>query len=154
MGGTPPIRSGKRGLMMKIAISTDGEFVSAHFGRCPTFTIVEIENGRIKDTQTIANPGHSPGFIPRFLHERGVRYIVAGGMGPRASGFFEELGMQAIVGVSGTIKDVIDQILKGTLRSGESLCRPGAGKGYGLDKSVCDHAGEEGHHHESREANE
>jgi len=28
---------------MKIAISTDAGFVSAHFGRCPSFTIAEIE---------------------------------------------------------------------------------------------------------------
>ncbi|HOD34900.1 MAG TPA: NifB/NifX family molybdenum-iron cluster-binding protein [Syntrophales bacterium] len=139
---------------MKIAISTDGEFVSAHFGRCPAFTIVEIENGRIRDTQTIANPGHQPGFIPRFLHERGVSCILAGGMGPRASGFFEELGMQAIVGVSGKIDNVLDQLLKGTLRGGESLCKPGAGKGYGMEKSICDHAGEEGHHHDSGEVKE
>jgi len=128
--------------------------VSAHFGRCPAFTIVEIENGRIRDTQTIANPGHQPGFIPRFLHERGVSCILAGGMGPRASGFFEELGMQAIVGVSGKIDNVLDQLLKGTLRGGESLCKPGAGKGYGMEKSICDHAGEEGHHHDSGEVKE
>lgn len=139
---------------MKIAISTDGDFVSAHFGRCPAFTIVEIENGRIKNMQAIANPGHSPGFIPRFLHERGVSCILAGGMGPRASGFFEELGMQAIVGVSGRVKDVIDQFLKGTLQGGESLCRPGAGKGYGVDKSVCDHESEERHQHETGEVEE
>ena len=139
---------------MKIAISTDGEFVSAHFGRCPAFTIVEIENGRIKDKQTIANPGHVPGFIPRFLHERGVCCILAGGMGPRASGFFEELGMQAVVGVSGKIDDVLDQLLKGTLRGGESVCKPGAGKGYGIEKSICDHAGEEGHHHDDGEVKE
>jgi predicted Fe-Mo cluster-binding NifX family protein len=143
--------SGKECAIMKIAISTDGEFVSAHFGRCPAFTIVEIENGRIKNKETIANPGHSPGFIPQFLHKRGVRFIVAGGMGPRASGFFDELGIQAIVGVSGKVKDVIDQLLKGTLRGGESLCEPGVGKGYGIDKSICDHAGEEGHHHDSGE---
>lgn len=128
--------------------------MSAHFGRCPAFTIVEIENGRIRDTQTIANPGHQPGFIPRFLHERGVSCILAGGMGPRASGFFEELGMQAIVGVSGKIDNVLDQLLKGTLRGGESLCKPGAGKGYGMEKSICDHAGEEGHHHDSGEVKE
>ncbi len=139
---------------MKIAISTDGDFVSAHFGRCPAFTIIEIENGRIKDTQTIANPGHSPGFIPRFLHERGVSCIVAGGMGPRASGFFDELGIQAIVGVSGRVKDVVDHLLEGTLQGGESLCRPGAGKGYGVDKSICDHEGEKKHHHETGEVEE
>jgi hypothetical protein len=34
---------------------------------------------------------------------------------------------------------VIEQIKKGTLRGGESLRSPGAGKGYGLDKEECDH---------------
>ena len=32
---------------MKIAISTDGDFVSAHFGRCPEYTILDIENGKV-----------------------------------------------------------------------------------------------------------
>ncbi len=41
------------------------------------------------------------------------------------------------------IDDVIDEILKGTLEGGESLCKPGNGKGYGLDK-VGGHC-EEGH---------
>jgi len=31
---------------MKIAISTDSGFVSEHFGRCPSFTIVEITDGK------------------------------------------------------------------------------------------------------------
>ena len=30
---------------MRIAISTDGSSVSGHFGRCPSFTIVDIEDG-------------------------------------------------------------------------------------------------------------
>ena len=32
---------------MRAAISTDGEYVSAHFGRCPYFTIVSIDDGKI-----------------------------------------------------------------------------------------------------------
>ena len=31
---------------MRVAISTDGDFVSAHFGRCPSFTIIDIENDK------------------------------------------------------------------------------------------------------------
>ena len=31
---------------MRIAISTDGRYVSPHFGRCPSFTLVDIENGK------------------------------------------------------------------------------------------------------------
>jgi predicted Fe-Mo cluster-binding NifX family protein len=73
---------------MRIAISTDGDNVSAHFGRCPSFTIVDIDDGTIKKKEVIENPGHQPGVIPQFLHKRGVDCIVAGGMGIRAQGFF------------------------------------------------------------------
>jgi len=124
---------------MHIAISTDGDFVSAHFGRCPSLTIVDIEESEIIKKQVIDNPGHHPGFLPRFLHERGVECIIAGGMGQRASILFNEQNIKTIVGVSGKVDDVLEKILKGTLVGGESLCKPGAGKGYGVDKTVCDH---------------
>ncbi|MFA5437084.1 MAG: NifB/NifX family molybdenum-iron cluster-binding protein [Candidatus Omnitrophota bacterium] len=124
---------------MKVAISTDGDFVSAHFGRCPSFTLVDIENGKVVKRTEVPNPGHQPGAIPQFLHQKGANFIIAGGMGMRATSFFEEFGIQVIVGVSGKLDDVIEQIKKGTLRGGESLCSPGAGKGYGLDKEECDH---------------
>jgi len=124
---------------MRVAISTDGELVSAHFGRCPSFTIVDIEKDKVLKKELVDNPGHQPGFIPQFLHEKGVNCIVAGGMGMRATGFFEELGIQALVGISGKIDEVIEKLLKGTLQGGESLCKPGSGRGYGLEKSECDH---------------
>ncbi|MBU1147735.1 MAG: NifB/NifX family molybdenum-iron cluster-binding protein [Candidatus Omnitrophica bacterium] len=127
---------------MKIAISTDGDFVSAHFGRCPTFTIVDIEDSEVKNKELVSNPGHQPGAIPQFLHSKGVECIIAGGMGMRAKEFFNEFGIKVIVGVSGSIYGAIEQIQKGTLKGGESLCKPGAGKGYGLDKTVCDHPNE------------
>ena len=125
---------------MRIAISTDGDFVSAHFGRCPSFTIVNIEDGKIAKKEVLENPGHQPGLIPQFLHQKGVECIVCGGMGMRATGFLNEFGIQTIVGVSGRIDEVIEKIKKGTLEGGESLCKPGAGKGYGLDKTQCDHS--------------
>lgn len=123
----------------KIAISTDSGMVSDHFGRCPEFTIIEVENGEVKDKKLIPNPGHHPGFLPQFLHDQGVTCIIAGGMGHRAQGLFAEKGIETIVGVSGNITEVVKSILAGTLKGGESLCKPGAGKGYGIDKTECDH---------------
>ena len=128
---------------MRIAISTDGANVSAHFGRCPSFTIVDIENGQVGSRETIDNPGHHPGFLPEFLHDKGVSCIVAGGMGQRAVMLFSEKGIEGIVGISGTIDDVIGKIASGELEGGESLCQPGAGKGYGVDKTVCEHPEDE-----------
>ena len=124
---------------MKIAISTDGPMVSAHFGRCPSFTILRIEEGKVASREDIPNPGHAPGALPRFLHARGVGCIIAGGMGMRAKDLFSQTGIDTIMGVSGRVDDVVQQILDGTLQGGESLCSPGAGKGYGVDKEECDH---------------
>ncbi|MBP7089195.1 MAG: dinitrogenase iron-molybdenum cofactor, partial [Candidatus Omnitrophica bacterium] len=49
---------------MRIAISTDGDLVSAHFGRCPFFTIIDIEGNKITQRRDVRNPGHQPGAIP------------------------------------------------------------------------------------------
>ena len=123
---------------MRIAVSTDGEFVSAHFGRCPLFTIVDIEDSKVIAKEVISNPGHEPGYIPEFLHQKGVECIIAGGMGMRATGFFDHFGIKTVVGVWGKVDDVIDKLIKGQLEGGESLCKPGSGKGYGIDKTICD----------------
>jgi len=128
---------------MKIAISTDGEYVSAHFGRCPSFTIAEIEGEKLVKKEVIDNPGHQPGFLPEFLRKQEVGTILAGGIGIKAQELFRSYGIKTIMGISGKIDDVIDDILKGTLKGGESLCKPGNGKGYGLDKTG-------GHCHENK----
>jgi len=132
---------------MKIAISTDAGFVSAHFGRCPSFTIAEIEEEKILKIEEINNPGHQPAFLPNFLAERGVKYIICGGMGNRAQMLFAEKNITPIIGVTGKIEEVIEKFVKGQLKEGESLCKPGAGKGYGLEKEECDHSEEDTHLH-------
>ena len=40
--------------------------------------------------------------------------------------------------------EVIEKLVSGKLEGGESLCSPGAGRGYGVEKSECDHP-EHGH---------
>jgi len=107
---------------MKIAISTDGNFVAAHFGRCPAYTLIDVEDGRVTARATIPNPGHQPGFIPRFLHEKGVNMVLTGGMGPRAEDIFQQLGIKTVQGVSGSVDDVIRGFLAGTLEAGPSAC--------------------------------
>jgi predicted Fe-Mo cluster-binding NifX family protein len=124
---------------MRYAISTDGDSVSAHFGRCPSFTIVDIEKKTVVKKEVLDNPGHHPGYLPEFLHQRNVNSIICGGMGQRATGLFRERGIATIVGIGGKISDVTAKLAAGILQAGESLCQPGAGKNYGLEKTACDH---------------
>jgi len=132
---------------MKIAISTDTGFVSAHFGRCPSFTIAEVEEGKVLKVEEINNPGHQPVFLPNFLAERGVKYIICGGMGNRAQMLFAEKNITPVIGVTGKIEEVIEKFVQGKLETGKSFCQPGAGKGYGLEKEECDHSEENNHLH-------
>jgi predicted Fe-Mo cluster-binding NifX family protein len=131
---------------MKVAISTDNGHVSEHFGRCPEFTILQIDDGKITKQDTIPNPGHNPGYLPVYFEQMGVEAVVAGGGGQRAQMLFAEKNIQFILGITGTIDETVDQLCKGELKGGESLCKPGGGKGYGVEKDECDH-GEHDHGH-------
>lgn len=124
---------------MTISIPTEGSEVSAHFGRCLEFTIVEINGNKAVKKQRISNPGHVPGAVPQFLNENGVGCIICSGIGRRAMELFLKYDIEVLQGVTGSVDDVIDAYLQGTLEEGDITCSPGAGKGYGLDKSVCDH---------------
>ncbi len=124
---------------MKIAIPTEGIYISPHFGRCPSFTIAEIEGNKVVNKETIDNPGHEPGLIPEFLKSLGVNTIIAAGMGSRATDLFNDYGISYVLGVDGKVDDIIVSFIKGELKGGESSCEHGAGKGYGINKSGCDH---------------
>lgn len=119
---------------MKVAVSTDNNKVSAHFGRCPQFTIAEIENNEIISKEVIDNPGHRPGYLPDYLSKEGVDCIIAGGMGRRARRLFDEKDIKPILGIKGNVDTVLEELIQGTLKGGESFCKPGAGKGYGVSR--------------------
>jgi predicted Fe-Mo cluster-binding NifX family protein len=111
---------------MKVAISTDNNQVSAHFGRCQSYTIYDIEDKEIKGMIVIETPGHQPGMLPGFLHEKGVNTVIAGGMGPRAQQLFTEVNITPIIGITGKLDDVILAFLNDELTSGDSLCTQGS----------------------------
>lgn len=107
---------------MKLAISTEGNSVSAHFGRCPRYTLVEIKQGKVVNREEIDNPGHRPGFLPNYLSEMGVDCVIAGGMGPRAQNLFRQKNIQPIIGVQGPVDEVIEKFINQELEQGKDLC--------------------------------
>lgn len=107
---------------MKFAISTDQGYVSAHFGRCSSYTVVETKEGQILSREEIPNPGHQPGFLPQYLSEKGINCIIAGGMGPRAQALFAQKDIETIIGVQGSIDEIIEKFIKQELEGGDDLC--------------------------------
>ena len=107
---------------MKIAVAAEGNSVTEHFGHCAGFLTFETEDNRIISSQFIPNPGHRPGFLPVFLHEKGVSVIISGGMGQGAIDIFNEKGVEVIVGASGDAQTAVSRYLQGALKSTGSVC--------------------------------
>ena len=110
---------------MKIAIPVAAGKLCAHFGHCQTFALIDIdeENKSIRSTESLVPPPHEPGILPKWLHEQGANVIIAGGMGARAQQFFEQYGINVMIGApSETPEEIAKQWLKGELVTGENVC--------------------------------
>lgn len=115
-------KSRRKELEMKIAIASDNNAVSAHFGHCEGFTMYTIENMAVTKKEFVPNPGHKPGFLPVFLKEQNIDVIVAGGMGEAAKDLFVERGIEVVVGVEGQTDLVAQQYAIGELESTGTIC--------------------------------
>jgi predicted Fe-Mo cluster-binding NifX family protein len=107
---------------MKIAIAADNKNVAQHFGHCEAFECFTTDGNGVTGWDTIKNPGHKPGFLPLYLHERGIDVIIAGGMGQSAADLFNRNGIKVICGASGPIEKVAENYVDNTLQSTGSLC--------------------------------
>lgn len=107
---------------MKIAVASEKEMVTEHFGHCENFNIFETEGNKIVKIESINNPGHRPGFLPNFLNDMGVNVIISGGMGGGAVEIFNEKGIEVITGARGEAKIAAEEYLKGNLKSSGSIC--------------------------------
>ncbi len=114
---------------MKIAIASDGKYVSGHFGHCEGFTMYEVAEGQSLKKELVPNPGHRPGFLPVFLNEKNVNVIIAGGIGETAQELFKENQIDVIVGAEGLCDDVIQKFINGKLKSTGSVCTEHAHEG-------------------------
>ncbi len=127
-GGMPVRESPKQSSKKRIAVAVEDAQglqanVSAHFGRCPYYTMVEVEGKEITLSYRVENPfynSHGPaGEVPDFIRSQGADAIIAGGMGQRAVGFFNEFGIEPVTGATGKVKDVVEAYLEGTLKGSE-----------------------------------
>lgn len=107
---------------MKIAVSCNDTQIWAHFGHCENFMIFETANGAIQSSESVANPGHRPGFLPNFLADMGVEVIISGGMGGGAVDIFNERNVEVVLGAQGDATAAVEAYLQGNLQSTGSIC--------------------------------
>jgi predicted Fe-Mo cluster-binding NifX family protein len=112
---------------MRIAIPAENKdgldsLISPHFGRCPCFILVDVEGQEVKALTAVDNPfygNHAPGQVPAFISSQETDIMLTGGMGHRAVSFFQQYGIEAVTGASGTVRQALQSYLGGELSGAE-----------------------------------
>jgi len=110
---------------MKIAIPLVNGKLSAHFGHCERFALIDVDakTKKILKLEDLEAPPHEPGLLPKWLAERGVNMIIAGGMGSRALGLFSEQDIEVVIGAPAESPEkLVGDFLAGTLHVGGNVC--------------------------------
>ena len=108
----------------KIAIPVDSNgILDAHFGHCKFFALLNIEDNSIVSEEKLVPPPHEPGLLPKWLAEKEVTDIIAGGMGQRAIQLFNQYGINAFVGAPKlNSEDIVKGFLNNTLSFSANYC--------------------------------
>jgi predicted Fe-Mo cluster-binding NifX family protein len=106
---------------MKICIPTLGERglnenVGEHFGRVPTYTIINLENDDVKVIQNTSHHTGGQGYPPEIMANEGVNVMICRGLGRRAISMFEDIGIEVYIGATGTVKNAINDFKQGKLQ--------------------------------------
>ena len=108
---------------MKFAIPLAEGKLTAHFGHCQEFALLEVEDNQIKSKETLVPPPHEPGVLPKWLHDLGTNVIIAGGMGARALDLFAQNDIKVIVGAEALMpEELVKKYLDNTLQTGSNVC--------------------------------
>ena len=111
--------------IMKIAIPVADGKLCMHFGHCENFAMIEVnpETKKIIRKQLVPAPVHEPGLLPRWMAERDVNLVIAGGMGQRARDLFLERKIEVITGAPvEEAETLVLAYLAETLATGTNTC--------------------------------
>lgn len=123
---------------MRIAVSADNKngldsIISPHFGRCPYFVLVDLDNHDVQAVREVDNPyfgHHQPGQVPALINSLGANVMLTGGMGGRAIMFFQQFGIEGVTGAYGTVRQSVERYLGGSLK-GAAPCKESEEHGHG-----------------------
>jgi len=92
---------------------------AGHFGHCDVFTLVDVENGEIKEVSILQNQEHVQGgcMVPvQLLASNNVQKLIVGGIGMRPLMGFNQVGIAVYYdGERHDIRPVIEDMIAGKL---------------------------------------
>jgi len=123
----------------KIAIPSNGEggldgTRAGHFGHCDVFTLIDVENGEIKEVSILQNQEHAQGGCMvqvNLLSDNSVNALIVGGIGLRPLMGFKQVGINVYHDDQRTeIEPVVKDLIAGKLPeiSNDQVCGGGGGQ--------------------------
>jgi predicted Fe-Mo cluster-binding NifX family protein len=113
-----------------ICVPVDGGLVGSHWGRAARVAIVGVDEGEIVGwdeydvgwdvSHDLPDHGSHHGNIARFLIERQVTTVVAGGMGPPMANMLEKMGIDVWLRASGDARECVAAVIAATERGDET----------------------------------
>ena len=123
----------------RIAIPSNGQgglngTRAGHFGHCDVFTLIDVENGEIKEVTILQNQEHVQGgcMVPvNLLSENRVSALVVGGIGMRPLMGFRQVGIDVYhddqrTDIEPVVKDLIADKLSQI--KNDQVCGGGGGQ--------------------------
>jgi len=110
---------------MRVAVPVANGKLNLHFGHCETLALLDVnqEKKAIVSRLDVTPPPHEPGLLPRWLAEKDVNVVIAGGMGQRAQSLFAENDIEVVTGAPAeTPEALVLSFLNGTLLTGANAC--------------------------------
>ncbi len=97
---------------MIIAIPTQNNQLDNHFGHCESFTLIEVDDSRIikkKESMPSTPVCGCKSDLAGDLEQKGVKLLLAGGIGEGAIKKLKTHHIDVIPGFSGTVDEVIEK---------------------------------------------
>lgn len=109
--------------MKKIAVPTVNGILCPHFGHCESFMVYHVENNEISSSENFPAPPHQPGLLPKWLGEKGIDMVLAGGMGQKAITLFNAQNIEVAVGAPAIDpQKAVEDFLSGNLQLAGNAC--------------------------------
>jgi predicted Fe-Mo cluster-binding NifX family protein len=123
---------------VRIAVPSDGAggldgVRAGHFGHCDVFTLIDVEDGVIREVSILQNEEHVQGgcMVPvQLLARNQVQQLVVGGIGMRPLMGFRQVGIDVYYdGERHQIRPVVEDLISGKLPiiGNDQVCGGGGG---------------------------
>jgi len=120
---------------MNICVTAEGKDLSAsidpRFGRCKYFMFVDTENLHFEviDNPSLSSTGGAGIQSGQLMIAKKVKAVLTGNVGPNAHQVLSAAGIEVLTGVSGTIKEAIENYKLGKYKPATS---PSVGSKFGM----------------------